>query len=164
MAEEVYGFDYDRAVRLKAVADHPRVVNQLNLQRRRPTGGVQAKTVYPPPGGIPAATWNATTKELLPARAACKVAEYNTATGKLQPSANLTEIVENQVTSVVGASGKPMTVITNQITGYWEVIVEDCSGTTSTSTSVSSSFSTAAVSVDPISQGSASLGMGYEGI
>ncbi|MFO0939837.1 MAG: hypothetical protein U0930_03640 [Pirellulales bacterium] len=166
LAEEVYGFDRARAETLKAIADHPRVINQLNLQRRRPNAS-QARYVYPPAGGIPAAVYNSATKKLVFGRATCQVAEYDPLTGQIQPSANRTEVVENQVTSVIGTSGKPMTITFNETTGFWEVIVEDCSGA-STGTGITTGGSiTTASTVDPISHGTASslsMGYGYEGI
>ncbi len=42
MPEDVYGFDRARAERLKAIADHPKIINSLRLPRKRqPTGGGQ---------------------------------------------------------------------------------------------------------------------------
>lgn len=165
MAEEVYGFDYERATRLKAIADHPRVVNQLNLARRRTSSGGAVRYCYPPAGGIPAATFNSTTKELFPARALCTVAIKDAINGSIKPSTIATETieVENQVTSIVGVTGKPMTVAYNETSGYWEVIVEDCNGSPSSGTgSVSINGSVTKSSVDPISSGTSSqLDMSY---
>lgn len=134
----------------------------------RPAGGGGVKYAYPPAGGIPAATYNATTEELTLSRAMCRLGEKDLATGKIKPTSETVE-VENQVTSVVGSSGKPMTIAMNHTSGYWEVIVDDCSGAastgTGTNTSISSSLTTA--NVDPISVGTSSqlgMGYGYEGV
>lgn len=132
-------------------------------------GGSSVRYAFPPAGGIPAATFNATTQELVPARAFCRVGQKDSTTGKVKPGTATVE-VENQVTSVVGSSGKPMTIAFNETTNYFEVIVDDCNGasTTATSTGVTTSTSTATIAnVDPISFGTSSqlgMGYGYEGV
>jgi hypothetical protein len=47
VADDVYGFDRARAERLKAIADHPRVINSLRPPRKRqPTGGGEQLAFY----------------------------------------------------------------------------------------------------------------------
>lgn len=86
--------------------------------------------VYPPSGGIPAATWNATSFRLTPGKATCRIATLTSGAYERQTD---TVLVENPVTTAVGTSGKLMTVGRNNA-GAWTVIVEDCTGTTTTTT------------------------------
>lgn len=55
MADEVWGFDRDRAERLKRIADENVPINSVNLPgRRRPTAMSGAGLALTPSGGIPA--------------------------------------------------------------------------------------------------------------
>jgi hypothetical protein len=92
--------------------------------RVRGGGNSSIKHVYPPSGGIPAATWDATTERMTPSIASCRVAEK--ADGQYRPTSD-TVMVENPVGAAVGISGKPMTIGKNT-SGAWTVLVEDCSG------------------------------------
>lgn len=98
-------------------------------------GGTSIMHVYPPSGGIPAASWNSTAFKLTPAKAACRIAKQVSGVYERQTE---TVMVENPVTSVVGASGKLMTIGKNS-SGAWTVLVEDCTGTTTTTTTGTSS-------------------------
>lgn len=162
MAEDVYGFDRARAERLKAIADHPKVINSLSLPRRRqPTGGGSAVTyAFPPSTGIPAATYNATTKTLTVGTANCKLA--------IEQSAGVYEegteavLVENQIGTAVAQSGRPMTIAMNSF-GRWEIIVEDCTaGSTGSNPNTNPDNPVPVPSPDPINEGtSKSFSLGY---
>jgi hypothetical protein len=93
-------------------------------------GGGAIDHVFPPTGGIPAASWNSTTKSITPGQAACQRSEK--VSGVYKPLAE-TVMVENPVTTAVGTNGKPVTVGRNS-SGAWTVLVEDCAGTTTTTT------------------------------
>jgi len=81
---------------------------------------------YPPSGGIPAASYDTSTKVLTPGTANCTLAQYND--GQYDDDTGSTVMVENPVGSIVGASGKPLT-IGRTAYGKWTVLVEDCSST-----------------------------------
>lgn len=87
-------------------------------------GGATIKHVYPPSGGIPAATWSAVDERMTPGQGSCRVAEK--VAGQYEPTSE-TVMVENPVGIAVGISGKPMTIGKNT-SGAWTVLVEDCSG------------------------------------
>lgn len=93
----------------------------------RQTGGTggSLRHVYPPSGGIPAATWNATTEGMTPGSAMCRVAIK---TGGIYLPTSTTLLVENPVGTVIGTTGKPMTVGRNT-SGAWTTLVEDCTST-----------------------------------
>jgi hypothetical protein len=93
---------------------------------RTRVSGIDLKHAYPPSGGIPAATWNATTEAMTPGQASCRVATKTA--GVYEPTTD-TVMVENPVGAIVGISGKPITIGKNT-SGAWTVLVEDCSGTT----------------------------------
>jgi len=120
--EKTYGFN---------IRDATDLLNSINSVegtysegRVRTGGGSSIKHVYPPSGGIPAATWNATNERMTPGQASCRVAEK--VDGQYRPTSE-TVLVENPVGAAVGISGKPMTVGKNT-SGAWTVLVEDCSG------------------------------------
>lgn len=87
-------------------------------------GGGSIKYAYPPSGGIPASTYNSDTKKMVPGTASCTLAEL--VDGEYCDTGDEV-IVENPVGSVVGSSGKPMTVGETAY-GKWTVLVEDCTG------------------------------------
>lgn len=159
---EVFGFDRDRALILKAIADNPRVVNKLNLPRRRqPTGGGGEVTyAFPPSTGIPAATYNFATKTLTPGTAQCKLAIENSTGGYTEGTESV--LVENQITSAVATSGKPITIAMTTF-GRYEIIVEDCtSGGTGGGINSNPDNPLPVPSPDPISEGTSksySLGL-----
>jgi hypothetical protein len=95
----------------------------ITTQRSR-GGGASIKHVFPPAGGISAATWNASTETMTPGIGSCRIAKYTS--GQYSPTTD-TVLVENPVGAVVGISGKPMTIGKNT-SGAWTVLVEDCSG------------------------------------
>jgi len=96
------------------------------------SSGATIKHAYPPSGGIPAATWDSVTEAMTPGVAACRNAVR--VGGAYEPST--TEImVENPVGAIVGISGKPITIGRNT-SGAWTVLVEDCTGSTTTVTEV----------------------------
>jgi hypothetical protein len=110
---------------------NPGYIEQLALKTMpRFSGGGDIAHVYPPASGIPAATWNSTTKKLTPGQAACKLSQK---VSGVYEQLTETVLVENPVTVVVGANGKLVTIGRNN-TGAWTVLVEDCSGTTTTTT------------------------------
>lgn len=84
------------------------------------------KHVYPPAGGIPAATWSAATEQMTPGKGTCRLAVK--VGGAYEPT-EATIDVENPVGGSVGASGKPMTI--GRLDGEWTVLVEDCTSSTS---------------------------------
>jgi len=134
-------------------------------KRRRETneasssGGVQY--AYPPSTGIPAATFNATTKATKPGTALCKLAVENSP-GIFTPGTE-TIIVENQVGSAVGTTGKMMTIALNDTSGRWQVIVEDCTaGSTGGGINTNPDNPVPVPSPDPINEGnSKSFSLGY---
>lgn len=93
----------------------------------RPIVSGRLEYFWPPTGGIPAAT-NSTTS-LVCGSAMCYRATKNS-DGNYSKGTS-TEMVENEVSTVVGASGKAMGCIRNAY-GRYTVIVEDCEATTST--------------------------------
>lgn len=110
------------------------------------------KYAYPPSGGIPAATYVAETKKLTPGSASCTTAEL--IDGEYDDTGEEV-VVENPVGAVVGSSGKPMT-IGRTTYGKWTVLVEDCTGE-------SSSEEPTAMTPDPgDSSGSRALDPGYK--
>lgn len=90
-------------------------------------GGGGIKYAYPPSGGLPAASYNATTEKLTPGSSNCELAELS---GGVYQRSGSSVVVENPVGAAVGTSGKPMT-IGETAYGKWTVLVEDCTGTTS---------------------------------
>jgi hypothetical protein len=159
VAEDVYGFDRARAERLKAIADHPKIINRLNLPRQRqPTGGGTTVTyAFPPSTGIPAATYNFTTKTLTPGTAMCKLAIQLSA--GVYKEGTESELVENPITSAVATNGKPITIAMTSF-GRYEIIVEDCtSGGTGSNTNPDNPLPVP--SPDPISEGNNSISLGY---
>jgi hypothetical protein len=122
MSGDIYGFDYDRAMVLKAVADTPRLVNQLHLKRRGTSGGSGgSRLVVAPEAGIPAASWNGANTQLTPGQAECFVMRWDTDKWHKE-SDEIT--VYNMVTRVVGADGR--TLQAKIIDGMWVADVEDC--------------------------------------
>lgn len=85
------------------------------------------KYAWPPSAGIPAATYDTATEKLIPGTASCRAGSKNSA-GEIVPSGTETVLVENQITSAVATSGKPMTIALNETSGNYEIIVEDCTG------------------------------------
>lgn len=79
---------------------------------------------YPPSTGIPAATYDAETQKTTLGVATCKIAVEDSP-GVFKPGTE-SVIVENQVGSAIGTTGKMMTIALNNTSGRWEVIVEDC--------------------------------------
>lgn len=92
------------------------------------SGGATIKHAYPPVGGIPVATWDSVTETMTPGVAACRIAVR--VGGSYEPTTT-TIRVENPVGFTVGISGKPITIGKNT-SGAWTVLVEDCSGSTTT--------------------------------
>lgn len=127
MSGDIYGFDYDRAMVLKAVADTPRLVNQLHLKRRGTSGGSGGggRVVFPPSGGIPAATLSSGT-DLRMGTAECFVATVSDF-GSTKQYTKGTDLIRvyNTARRVVGANGKAIQIKLN-IDGLWLVDVEDC--------------------------------------
>lgn len=124
-------------------------------------GGGAIQYAYPPSTGIPAATFNATTKKTKPGTALCTIAVEDTP-GVFKPGTE-TLIVENQVGSAVGLSGRMMTIALNDTSGRWEVIVEDCTaGSTGGGNSSNPDNPVPVPSPDPINEGtSKSFSLGY---
>jgi len=92
-------------------------------------GGGGLQYFWPPSGGIPAAT--STSSTLAVGSALCYVA-IKGLTGNYVKGVT-TSRVENEVSSIVGASGKPIGCVRNGY-GSWTVVVEDCGASTSTGT------------------------------
>lgn len=132
---DVAGFDPNTArwlIRLARQLESSQVLNPGYLERvvlkvmpRFQGGDGSIKYAYPPSGGLPAASYNATTEELTPSSSNCELAELSA--GVYQRSGS-SVAVENPVGVIVGASGKPIT-IGKTAYGKWTVLVEDCSGT-----------------------------------
>jgi len=99
--------------------------------RVRSGGGGEVVYAYPPTAGIPAAVWNASTKQLTVGLAICKLAIKGDAPNSIKEGTE-TVLVENQICSAVATSGKPITIAKNSTSGNWEIIVEDCTGTSLT--------------------------------
>jgi len=133
---DVAGFDPNTArwlIRLARQLESSQVLNPGYLERvvlkvmpRFQGGDGSIKYAYPPSGGLPAASYNATTEELTPSSSNCELAEL--VDGVYQRSGE-SVAVENPVGASVGTSGKPMTVGQTAY-GKWTVLVEDCTGTT----------------------------------
>lgn len=90
-------------------------------------GGGSIKYAYPPSGGIPAATWNASTEQMTPGKGTCRLAVE--VGGAYKPTEETVD-VENPIGTAVGANGKPLT-IEKTSHGKWTVIVEDCTSSSS---------------------------------
>lgn len=145
-------------------------VRQLEDDRSQPqveswalADGSEVSYAYPPPGGVPAATFVLETKKTTPGTALCTLAVEDTL-GVFKPGTE-TLTVENQVGSVVGISGRMMTIALNSTSKRWQVIVEDC---TAGSTGGGSNPDTnpdnpvPVPSPDPINEGtSKSFSLGY---
>ena len=97
--------------------------------RPRASSGKALAYFWPPSGGIPAAT--STSSTLSVGSALCYVAIPGT-TGNYTKGTT-TERVENEVSTIVGASGKPIGCTRNSY-GSWTVVVEDCGSSSSTGT------------------------------
>lgn len=122
------------------------------------TGGSSAVTyAFPPSTGIPAATYNATTKMLTPGTAMCKLAIQDS-TGVYKEGTE-SVLVENQIGTAVAQTGRPITIAMNKF-GRWEIIVEDCLVSSNPNTNPDNP--TPVPSPDPINEGtSKSLSLGY---
>lgn len=119
--EQTYGFNVTDANSLvQLIGGYETEVPEY----RATGGGSSIKHAYAPSGGIPAATWNSSTETMTPGQASCRIAEN--VSGAYSPTSD-TVLVENPVSAVVGASGKPMTIGKNT-SGKWTVLVEDCTG------------------------------------
>ena len=104
----------------------------LKVMPRFQGGGSDIKHAYPPSGGIPVATWDSATETMTPGVASCRIAIQS---GGAYSPAEDEVLVENPVGAIVGISGKPITIGKNT-SGAWTVLVEDCTGTTTTVTEV----------------------------
>lgn len=122
MSGDIYGFDYDRAMVLKAVADTPRLVNQLHLKRRGTSGGGAGGRVFFPTEPIPAAVISGNT--LTPGSRFCYFGKWNGSAWVKGVGFSEGATVYNTVTRPVGASGLPIQA--KQIDGLWVADVEDC--------------------------------------
>ncbi len=121
----------------------------------RATVGGSVTYAFPPSGGIPAATYNSTTKTLTPGTAMCKLAIQESPGVYKEGSESV--LVENQISSAIALSGRPMTIAMNKF-GQWEIIVEDCIAGSNTNPD----NPTPSPSPDPISEGtSKSISLGY---
>jgi hypothetical protein len=129
MSGDIYGFDHDRAMVLKAVADTPRLVNQLHLKRRGTSGGSGgggAQIAWPPAGGIPPAVLDleASPVTLTPGEGSCTLGVWD---GEKWEQGEETVTVYNTVTRRVAGNDYPIQ-IKKTIDGIWIVDVEDCEG------------------------------------
>lgn len=122
MDESTYGFNQQDARDLIELIEDREVIIP---EYRTFVAGGSIKYAYPPSGGLPAASYNATTEKLTPSSSNCELAELSA--GVYQRSGS-SVAVENPVGVIVGASGKPIT-IGKTAYGKWTVLVEDCSGT-----------------------------------
>lgn len=113
----------------------------------------EIKYAFPPSeGGIPAATYNSAARKLTPGTASCRLAEL--VNGEYCDT-GVYVVVENPVGTIVGSSGKPITVGLTSY-GKWTVLVEDCSGE-------SAPVEPTAMTPDPgESSGSRALDPGYK--
>lgn len=120
--ERTYGFNIDDASSLVATIGG----TETEIPESRPSlSGGSIRYAFPPSGGIPAATYDATAEEMSPGVASCELASL--VDGKYERSGD-SKLVENPVGVVVGVSGKPMTIGKTSY-GKWTVLVEDCTGT-----------------------------------
>jgi hypothetical protein len=145
--ESTYGFNrYDADWLVQAIGSR-----ESEILENQPSGGkATIKHAYPPSGGIPAATWESTSETMTPGVASCRLAIR---VGGAYEPATTTIMVENPVGAIVGISGKPITIGRNT-SGAWTVLVEDCTGTTTTVENVPSG--------DAVNSGtSGSFDMGY---
>lgn len=116
--ESTYGFSREDAESLVKIIGSEDFETPID----RPSAGMQIKYAYPPSGGIPKASYSTTTKVMTPGTAICKFAE---AVGESYDDTGAEVVVENPVGSVVGISGKPLTIGFTAY-GTWTVLVEDC--------------------------------------
>jgi hypothetical protein len=123
----------------------------LKVMPRFQGGTASFRYFWPPSGGIPAAT--STSSTLAVGSALCYVAIQGT-TGNYTKGTT-TERVENEVSTIVGASGKPIGCVRNSY-GSWTVVVEDCGASTSTD-----GGTTPQPDVGENSSSSRSIDMGY---
>jgi hypothetical protein len=124
----------------------------LKVMPRLQGGAASIKYAYPPSGGIPAATYNSAARKLTPGTASCRLAEL--VNGEYCDT-GVYVVVENPVGTIVGSSGKPITVGLTSY-GKWTVLVEDCSGE-------SAPVEPTAMTPDPgESSGSRALDPGYK--
>lgn len=122
----------------------------------RATGGASTYA-FPPSTGIPAATYNATTKTLTPGTAMCKLA-IEDSTGVYKEGSE-SVLVENQIGTAVAQTGRPITIAMNKF-GRWEIIVEDCLVGSNPNTNPDNPVPVP--SPDPINEGtSKSISLGY---
>ena len=101
----------------------------LKVMPRFQGGTASFRYFWPPSGGIPAAVSTSTT--LAVGSAVCHVAIEDSEGNYTKGTP--TERVENQVSTVVGASGKPIGCVRNSY-GSWTVVVEDCGASTTPGT------------------------------
>jgi hypothetical protein len=125
--ESTYGFSRADADSLITVIGSR---NDEHTDFTRRGGDAAIRMAYPPTGGLPAATWSATTLKLTPGQASCF---FGTKVNGQYEKSTTSVMVENPVGVVVGSNGKPI-VIGKNTSGNWTVLVEDCSGTTTTTT------------------------------
>lgn len=100
----------------------------VEIPGRGASSAATIKHAYPPVGGLPVATWDSVTETMTPGVAECRVAIR--VGGAYEPT-TATLRVENPVGAIVGISGKPITIGRNT-SGAWTVLVEDCTGVTTT--------------------------------